>query len=651
MRVLFIAWRDLAHPKAGGSEIVHDALARGLQERGHEVAVMCGGPTEARSYRVVPNGGTYSQYLSAPFRYARHFRDYDIVVDVINGMPYFSPVWRRGPRLALVTHVHTDQWAQYFPRPIAATASRVERFGLRIAYRNTHFFTISPSSASDLEAVGVDPERIHVMRLGATVDRAAEPAARTTEPTFVALGRLAPNKRLDLLLDHWAGVEPHTGGRLVIAGDGPERERLAERIRTEPALRHVELEGKVSEARKAELLQQAWLLVHTADHEGWGLVILEAALCSTPSLAYNVPGVRDAVQHDVTGALAEHDADFVEQWIALANDSARRARLGAAAAERAAQFSWDRCVDEFIEAAEAEIRAHDRGATTARPGNGFHVSGAVALSAGLLAAAGVDAAKPTAEEMRNDGPKTGVARSVHLVKLFRKEVSDPDTFYHYLAADVVRQISRFQDPTGALAIDIGGGPGYTSEALRAAGAHCIVADYSVDELGLHNRRPEAAIQSDARALPLRTGSMRLVVSSNMLEHVAEWQPVLSEMVRVLEPETGLAYLTFGNWYSPWGGHETSPWHYLGGERAADRYAHRYGKRPKNDFGSSLFRLDISDVLAWFRARGDVEVIWLAPRYWPDWMRWVSRVPAVREVANWNTMMMFRRRSAPASRAR
>jgi glycosyltransferase involved in cell wall biosynthesis/SAM-dependent methyltransferase len=650
MRVLFIAWRDLAHPKAGGSEIVHDALARGLQARGHEVAVMCGGPTEARSYTVVPNGGTYTQYLSAPLRYAKNFRDYDIVVDVINGMPYFSPMWRRGPRIAIVTHVHTEQWAQYFPRPIAATASRVERFGLRVAYRNTPFFTISPSSAADLEAVGVDPAHVHVMKLGATVDNGAEPAARSTEPMFVALGRLAPNKRLDLLLDHWARVGPQTGGRLVIVGDGPERDRLAERIRTEPALRNVVLEGKVDERRKTELLQQAWMLVHTADHEGWGLVIVEAALCATPALAYDVPGVRDAVQNGVTGVLAADDADFVAQWIALAAADARRERLGAAAAERAAQFSWDRCVDEFIEVAEAEIRAHDRNATPARPGRGFHLSGAVALSAGLLSATSVDDARPTAEEMRNQGPKTGVARSVHLVKLFRKEVSDPDTFYHYLAADVVRQISRFQDPKGALAIDIGGGPGYTSEALRAAGAHCIVADYSVDELGLHNRRPEAAVQSDARAMPVRDGSMRLVVSSNMLEHVPEWQPVLSEMVRILEPETGLAYLTFGNWYSPWGGHETSPWHYLGGERAADRYERRYGKRPKNDFGSTLFRLDISEVLAWFRARDDVDVVWLAPRYWPDWMRWVSRIPAVREVANWNTMMMFRRRATPPSLA-
>ncbi len=654
MRVLFLAWRDLAHPKAGGSEVVIDTLARGLQARGHEVALLCGGPTAPRPYTVVDNGGTYSQYVNAPFR-ARRFQDYDIVVDVINGMPYFSPLWRRGPRLAFVTHVHTSQWEHYFPRPVASTAKLVERLGLRLVYRNTRFFTISPSSADDLEELGVDRARIQVMQLGGTLEQPRERVERSREPMFVAVGRLAPNKRLDLLLDHWARVETETGGRLVIVGDGPERDRLAARIRTEPALRNVVLEGRVTEQRKAELLQKAWLLVHTADHEGWGLVIVEAALCGTPSLAYNVPGVRDAIQNDVTGELVDSDAAFTEQWAALARDPARLERLGANAAERASTFTWDRCVDDFVAAAEAVIA--DRPGRVARPARekGLQLSSTIAASTLLAASLQTQVADETpateerAARLRAAGPSAGVARSVHLVKLFRREVDDPDTFYHYLAADVVRQISRFQDPKGALAIDIGGGPGYTSEALRAAGAHCIVADYSVAELGLHNRQPEAALQADARALPLRDGSMRIVCSSNMLEHVDTWQPVLSEMVRVLEPETGLAYLTFGNWFSPWGGHETSPWHYFGGKRAADRYARRYGKRPKNDFGSSLFRLHISEVLDWFNARDDVDIIWLAPRYWPDWMRWVSKVPAVREVANWNTMLMFRRRSVPGSR--
>jgi SAM-dependent methyltransferase len=247
-----------------------------------------------------------------------------------------------------------------------------------------------------------------------------------------------------------------------------------------------------------------------------------------------------------------------------------------------------------------------------------------------------------------EGPTTGVARTVHLLKLFRKEVDDPDRFYHYLAGDVVRHISRFQSPAGAVAVDIGGGPGYTAEALKTAGAHCVVADYSLAELGLHERQPESAIQCDAQALPLRDGSANLVYSSNVLEHVPQWRSMLTEMLRVLEPDTGLGYLTFTNWYSPWGGHETSPWHYLGGSYAAKRYERKFGRQPKNEFGVSLFRLDIREVVDWFHERSDVEILWLGPRYLPEWMRWIEQVPGVREVITWNLVIVFRRRSATAT---
>jgi glycosyltransferase involved in cell wall biosynthesis len=360
VRVLFVAWRDLAHPKAGGSEVLVDVLARGLQDRGHEVTLLCGGPIAPRPYPVVDNGSTYGQYLMAPIRYQRRFRDVDIVVDVVNGMPFFSPLWRRKPKVVLVTHVHTDQWADYFPKPIAAVFRTVEQRGLQIAYRRTRFVTISPSTADDLEKLGIDRARTQVMWLGAQLEEPSEPVARSSEPMFVALGRLAPNKRLDLLLDLWTRVSATTGGRLSIIGDGPEREHLAERIRTEPALSGVVLEGRVDEARKATLLREAWMLVHTADHEGWGLVIPEAGLCSTPSLAYDVPGVKDAVQNGVTGVLVNSDDAFVAEWIALAGDAERRASLGAQAAERAAAFTWDRSLDEFLVAADAAIDENRR---------------------------------------------------------------------------------------------------------------------------------------------------------------------------------------------------------------------------------------------------------------------------------------------------
>lgn len=241
------------------------------------------------------------------------------------------------------------------------------------------------------------------------------------------------------------------------------------------------------------------------------------------------------------------------------------------------------------------------------------------------------------------GPERGVARSVHLFRLFRREPTEPEPFYHYLAADTLRHIGRFTRVAGATVVDVGGGPGYVAEAFTHAGATPVVLEYSAAELELHERSPDVAVRGDGQALPFRDGSVQIVHSSNVLEHVPNWPAMLSEMLRILEPRTGLGYLTFTPWYSPWGGHETSPWHYLGGERAVARYQRKTGQRPKNEYGTSLYRLTVNDVQGWFAHRDDLEVLWVGPRYWPEWARPLVKVPAVREVAAWNVVVVFRRR--------
>jgi glycosyltransferase involved in cell wall biosynthesis len=133
----------------------------------------------------------------------------------------------------------------------------------------------------------------------------------------------------------------------VVAGDGPERARLEAR-----RVPGVEFPGFVSEDRKRELLGSAWLLVHPAHQEGWGLVVMEAAACATPSLAFDVPGIRDSIVDGVTGVRAADDDQFVKEWISLTGDPGRRQRLGEQAQRRAQDFSWERTLDAFLRAAE-----------------------------------------------------------------------------------------------------------------------------------------------------------------------------------------------------------------------------------------------------------------------------------------------------------
>jgi SAM-dependent methyltransferase len=143
-------------------------------------------------------------------------------------------------------------------------------------------------------------------------------------------------------------------------------------------------------------------------------------------------------------------------------------------------------------------------------------------------------------------------------------------------------------------------------------------------------------------LPFADGAFDVSHSSNVLEHVTDPRAFFDEMLRVVRPG-GTMFLAFTNWLSPFGGHETSPWHYLGGERAAIHYERKLGYAPTNRFGTSLFRLDISDVLPWARDNQNAELIDIFPRYYPAWTKHMVAIPGVREVTTWNLALVLRRR--------
>ncbi|MEU0933700.1 glycosyltransferase family 4 protein [Embleya sp. NPDC005971] len=357
-RIVFLARRDLANPAAGGSELLVDRLAHGLTAHGHQVALLCGGPSADRDYRVLSVGGDTDHYLRAHRALDRRVGGCDLLVEVCNGMPYLSPLWHRGPTVCLVNHVHTDLWEMRFPGPAARLGRRLEHWGLAGAHRGNLIVAVSESTAAALRAIGVPPDRIRVVHNG--VEEPGPRAAKSPEPLFVAVGRLVEYKRIDLLLRLWERVRPVTGGRLVIVGDGPERERL--QALTGPG---VLFTGRISEAEKHRLLCSAWLLLHPSLVEGWGLVVTEAAARHTPAIGFDIPGLRDSIDDGVTGVLARGESSFAAAWCTLALGPERCAAMGAAAGLRAARFRWTDTVRQFravaAEAAAAPVTGRDAG--------------------------------------------------------------------------------------------------------------------------------------------------------------------------------------------------------------------------------------------------------------------------------------------------
>ncbi len=242
-------------------------------------------------------------------------------------------------------------------------------------------------------------------------------------------------------------------------------------------------------------------------------------------------------------------------------------------------------------------------------------------------------------------PLGTLARSRLLLTAFRSEQTDPAAFYELLAADSARQVAAFTDLEGTVLLDVGGGPGFFADAFAAHGARYVGIDAAVGELSLHGRAvgPDTVLGSGTQ-LPVRTAAVDVCYSSNVLEHVDRPERMADEMVRVTRPG-GLIFLSYNNWLAPNGGHETAPWHYLGGRRAADRYARKVGHRPKNDVGRTLFPLSVARMIRWADgvvAEGAVSEVRRFPRYHPSWGQWVVHVPLVREVATWNLVLVLRR---------
>lgn len=239
--------------------------------------------------------------------------------------------------------------------------------------------------------------------------------------------------------------------------------------------------------------------------------------------------------------------------------------------------------------------------------------------------------------------RPSLRRSVDLFRAFRVEQSDPDRFYGALADDSIGLLRRWSSLHGSTVLDIGGGPGYFADAFAAAGARYAGLEPDAGELNARGGVTGDMVRGSGLQLPVADGSVDVAFSSNVLEHVPDPRRMAEEMLRVTRPG-GIVFLSWTPWLSPWGGHETSPWHYLGGHRAADRYARRNGHRPKNELGRSLFKCPVGPMVAWaheVERSGRAEVLDVFARYHPWWAQWVMRVPGLREVVSWNTVVVLR----------
>ncbi len=231
-------------------------------------------------------------------------------------------------------------------------------------------------------------------------------------------------------------------------------------------------------------------------------------------------------------------------------------------------------------------------------------------------------------------------RARGLLADFRFEQSDPARFYGALARDTASLTEAVVgDLTGAVVLDVGGGPGYFADAFADRGARYLAVDPDAGELRAAGLAHRTTVRAAGEALPFADSSVDVCLSSNVAEHTPRPWEMADEMIRVTRPG-GTVIISYTLWWGPFGGHEMGLTHYLGGHRAAARYTRRHGHPPKNLYGESLFTVTAAQGLAWARAAQGARLVGAFPRYLPRWAWWVLRVPVVREVAATNLVMVL-----------
>lgn len=359
MKLLAVNWRDLKNPEAGGAEVHLQEILTRMAARGHQVTLFAanypGGPPE-ESYdgiRVIRRGSWYNANYVLPLAIRSHLKenDCDLVIEDINKIPCFLPLFVKQKVLAVIPHLFG---ATVFreTNPILASYVYVwEKFIPRV-YRNSRFVAISPSTREDLIQRGIAPDRIEVSLCGLDhgTYRRLEGVQRFDEPTLIHFGRIRKYKGINIVIKAFAEVKKSIpNARLIIAGDGPGRPELEALTARMKLNRSVDFLGQVSIDKLITLLNKCHLFLNASSKEGWGLTVVEANACGMPVIASNRPGLKDSVKHEKTGYLVEYGqpAAFAERVVELLSDRDKWMAMSQASLEWAQSLTWDRNADEM----------------------------------------------------------------------------------------------------------------------------------------------------------------------------------------------------------------------------------------------------------------------------------------------------------------
>ena len=333
MNILILNWRDPKNPKSGGAEIVTLQHAKAWAAAGHKVTWFTskfrGAKDEEKieDINIVRRGNFITVYLLAPQFYLFSKQKFDLVIDEIHGLPFFTPLYIKVPKIAFIHEVAGEIWDFMYPFPVNKIGKMLEPLYFRL-YRNVRFWTDANSTIDDLANKGI--KRKNCIAINCPISHQSLNALPRKEkaPTFIFVSRVVKMKGIEEIIRAFFYIlRELKDAKLWIVGDGDKDyiQDLRETISTYAISSKVKFFGRVSEKEKFELLKKAHLLLHASVKEGWGLVVIEAAASGTPSIVYDVGGLRDSVKNGKTGIVLKENSckEMAREAVALYKDKKR----------------------------------------------------------------------------------------------------------------------------------------------------------------------------------------------------------------------------------------------------------------------------------------------------------------------------------------
>lgn len=358
MNILWFNHRDPWHPQAGGAEVRIKELSKRLVKSGFNVKLVCerwNGSKQTdylEGIEIVRISNRFGIHFIVPFAIAKFRNDFDVVIDdIAHAVPWFSSFFTSKPVIGQVHHVHQKVLASELS-PILAKIIALSEAQIKRIY--TNLIVVSESTKKDLVlTMGVREQNIDVVSNGISSEF-FKPTEKSFEPRLLWVGRLKKYKRIDHILYAFRKIlEVFPNAELFIVGEGDQLEFLKKQC-NDFGLSKVIFTGKVSEEEKIRIMGSSWVFVSTSTVEGWGLTIIESAACGTPTIAYDVAGLRDSVQDGITGFLVpdgDHES-LAEQIIEVLKNSSIRLKLSENALNHAKTFSWEKAAKQFIKVLE-----------------------------------------------------------------------------------------------------------------------------------------------------------------------------------------------------------------------------------------------------------------------------------------------------------